>query len=123
MAFPRAELGQDVPKTNELRIDLKEPIRGAPGFATRSLAYVGETDREITSRHAPVLEWMTRQRLTNALHPHATGYGHSWDDYLKPADLETHPEWKPSSGNFERNGKVTFFCTTAPGLVELFANV
>lgn len=118
--FP-GELGQDVPKTNEVRIDLNGPIRGAPGFATRSLAYVGETDREITSRHKPVLEWMTRQRLTNALHPHATGYGHSWDDYLKPADLETHPEWKPSSGNFERNGKVTFICTTAPGLVELFA--
>jgi hypothetical protein len=42
------ELGQDVPKTNEMRIDMNEPIRGAPGFASRSLAYVGETDREIT---------------------------------------------------------------------------
>lgn len=115
------ELGQDVPKTNEVRIDLKETIRGQPGFAVRSLAYVGETDREITSRHKPVLEWMKRQRLTNSLHPFVTGYGHSWDDYLKPADMEAHPEWKPSGGNFERNGKVTFFCTTAPGLVELFA--
>jgi len=76
---------------------------------------------EIASRYVPVLDWMKHQRLTNALHPFATGYGHSWDDYLKPADIESHPEWKPSSGNYERNGKVTFFCTTAPGLVELFA--
>jgi hypothetical protein len=118
--FP-GPLGEDVPKQNTLRFELKEPIRGQPGFATRSVAYLGESDREITSRYVPVLDWMKHQRLTNSLHPFVTGYGHSWDDYLKPADFTNHPEWKPSSGNFERNGKVTFFCTTAPGLVELFA--
>ena len=118
--FP-GPLGEDVPKQNALRFELKEPIRGQPGFAVRSVAYLGESDREITSRYVPVLDWMKHQRLTNSLHPFVTGYGHSWDDYLKPADFAEHPEWKPSSGNFERNGKVTFFCTTAPGLVELFA--
>jgi hypothetical protein len=118
--FP-GPLGEDVPKQNALRFELKEPIRGQPGFAVRSVAYLGESDREITSRYVPVLDWMKHQRLTNGLHPFVTGYGHSWDDYLKPADFAEHPEWKPSSGNFERNGKVTFFCTTAPGLVELFA--
>ena len=118
--FP-GPLGEDVPRQKTLRIELKEPIRGQPGFAARSVAYLGESDREIASRFLPVLDWMKHQRLTNALHPFVTGYGHSWDDYLKPADIEAHPEWKPSSGHFERNGKVTFFCTTAPGLVELFA--
>ncbi|MBL9115089.1 MAG: DUF4838 domain-containing protein [Verrucomicrobiaceae bacterium] len=118
--FP-GPLGEDVPKRERLSLDLKEEIRGQPGFAARSLAYLGESDREIVHRFQPVLDWMKHQRLTNALHPFATGYGHSWDDYLKPADIEAHPEWKPSSGNFERNGKVTFFCTTAPSLVELFA--
>lgn len=118
--FP-GPLGEDVPKQNTLRFELKEPIRGQPGFAVRSVAYLGESDREISSRFVPVLDWMKHQRLTNSLHPFVTGYGHSWDDYLKPADFTEHPEWKPSSGNFERNGKVTFFCTTAPGLVELFA--
>ena len=118
--FP-GPLGEDVRKQNALRFELKEPIRGQPGFAVRSVAYLGESDREITSRYVPVLDWMKHQRLTNGLHPFVTGYGHSWDDYLKPADFVEHPEWKPSSGNFERNGKVTFFCTTAPGLVELFA--
>jgi len=118
--FP-GPLGEDVPRQKTQRIELKEPIRGQPGFAARSVAYLGESDREIASRFLPVLDWMKHQRLTNALHPFVTGYGHSWDDYLKPADIEAHPEWKPSSGHFERNGKVTFFCTTAPGLVELFA--
>jgi hypothetical protein len=118
--FP-GPLGEDVPKGNVLRFELKEPIRGQPGFALRSVAYLGESDREIASRHLPVLDWMKHQRLTNGLHPFVTAYGHSWDDFLKPADLEAHPEWKPSSGNYQRNGKVTFFCTTAPGLVELFA--
>lgn len=118
--FP-GPLGEDVPRQKTLRIELKEPIRGQPGFAARSVAYLGESDREIAPRFLPVLDWMKHQRLTNSLHPFVTGYGHSWDDYLKPADIEAHPEWKPSSGNFERNGKVTFFCTTAPGLVELFA--
>jgi Domain of unknown function (DUF4838) len=114
-------LGEDVPRQEKLRVELKEPIRGQPGFAVRSVAYLGESDREIVSRFQPTLAWMKHQRLTNALHPFVTGYGHSWDDYLKPADFDDHPEWKPSSGNFERNGKVTFFCTTAPGLVEMFA--
>lgn len=114
-------LGEDVPKRDVLKLELKKEIRGQPGFAARSVAYLGESDREIAHRYQPVLDWMKHQRLTNALHPSATGYGHAWDDYLKPADIATHPEWKPSSGNFERNGKVTFFCTTAPGLVELFA--
>jgi hypothetical protein len=118
--FP-GPLGEDVPKREALKVELKQEIRGQPGFAARSLAYLGESDREIAHRHQPVLDWMKHQRLTNALYPFATGYGHSWDDYLKPADIAEHPEWKPSSGNFERNGKVTFFCTTAPGLVELFA--
>lgn len=118
--FP-GPLGEDVPKIKAWRVHLKEEIRGQPGFAVRSLAYLGESDRQLTSRHLPVLDWMKRQRLTNALHPFVAGYGHSWDDYLKPADFAAHPEWKPSGGNFERNGKVTFFCTTAPGLVELFA--
>ena len=118
--FP-GPLGEDVSKQNALRFELKAPIRGQPGFAVRSVAYLGESDREIASRFVQVLDWMKHQRLTNSLHPFVTGYGHSWDDYLKPADFAVHPEWKPSSGNFERNGKVTFFCTTAPGLVELFA--
>jgi hypothetical protein len=118
--FP-GPLGEDVPRQKALSFELKEPIGGQPGFAVRSVAYLGESDREITSRYVPVLDWMKHQRLTNGLHPFVTGYGHSWDDYLKPADFAEHPEWKPSSGNFERNGKVTFFCTTAPGLVELFA--
>ena len=118
--FP-GPLGEDVRKQNALHFELKEPIRGQPGFAVRSVAYLGESDREITSRYVSVLDWMKHHRLTNGLHPFVTGYGHSWDDYLKPADFAEHPEWKPSSGNFERNGKVTFFCTTAPGLVELFA--
>ena len=118
--FP-GPLGEDVSKRDVLKLELKEEIRGAPGFAARSVAYLGESEREIAHRYQPVLDWMKHQRLTNALHPFATGYGHSWDDYLKPADIEAHPEWKPSGGNYERNGKVTFFCTTAPGLVELFA--
>jgi hypothetical protein len=118
--FP-GPLGEDVPKQNALRFELKEPIRGQPGFATRSVAYLGESDREIASRYVLVLDWMKRQRLTNALHPFVTGYGHSWDDYIKPADMEAHPEWKSSGGEAVRNGKVKFFCTTAPGLVELFA--
>ena len=64
---------------------------------------------------------MKHQRLTNGLHPFVTGYGHSWDDYIKPADMEAHPEWKSNNGEAVRNGRVKFFCTTAPGLVELFA--
>ena len=96
--FP-GPLGEDVPKRKSLHIGMKETIRGQPGFAARSLAYVGESDREISHRFQSVLDWMKHQRLTNSLHPFATGYGHSWDDYLKPADIAAHPEWKPSSGN------------------------
>lgn len=118
--FP-GPLGEDVPKQNALRFELKEPIRGQPGFATRSVAYLGESDREIASRYVLVLDWMKHQRLTNGLHPFLTGYGHSWDDYIKPADMEAHPEWKSNNGEAVRNGRVKFFCTTAPGLVELFA--
>jgi len=118
--FP-GDLGEDVPHHDALRVELKEPLRGSPGFQARSVAYLGESDHEITSRYAPVLDWMTRQRLTNALHPHATGYGHSWDDYINAADMEAHPEWKSTNSEAVRDGKVKFFCTTAPGLVELFA--
>ncbi len=115
------ELGEDVPRHGTLRIELNEPRRGSPGFSARSVAYMGESDRAIASRYLPVIDWMTRLRLTNALHPQATGYGHSWDDYIKPSDLQARPEWKPSNGEAVRNGRVTFFCTTAPGIVELFA--
>ncbi|MDZ4287844.1 MAG: DUF4838 domain-containing protein [Prosthecobacter sp.] len=116
------ELGEDVPRQDTLRVGLKEPIRGAPSFAVRSLAYLGESDKGTPQRpKSTVLEWMKRQRLTNALHPFVTGYGHSWDDYLKPEDMEAHPEWKSTNGEAVRGGKVKFFCTTAPGLVEIFA--
>lgn len=118
--FPGA-LGEDVPKQKPLHFASKKPIHSQPGFAVRSLAYLGESDREIVQRHATVIDWMKHQRLTNSLHSFVSSYGHSWDDYLKPADIEAHPEWKPSGGHYQRNGKVTFFCTTAPGLVELFA--
>lgn len=120
--FP-GELGEDVPHHESLRVPLKEPVRGAPSFAVRSLAYVGESDKGTPTRpKSAVLDWMKRQRLTNALHSQVAGYGHSWDDYLKPADMEAHPEWKSSNGEAVRNGKVKFFCTTAPGLVETFAH-
>jgi hypothetical protein len=119
--FP-GELGEDVPKHDVLSIALKEAIRGAPSLATRSLAYVGESDAGTPGRpKSATTTWMRRHRLTNAFHPFVTGYGHAWDDYLKPADMEAHPEWKSSNGEAVRNGKVKFFCTTAPGLVELFA--
>jgi hypothetical protein len=116
------EFGEDVPASETLRVNLDEPITGAPGFEVRSLAYVGESDPGPPGRpKSAVLDWMRRQRLTNAVYPQVAGYGHAWDDYLKPADIEAHPEWKPSGGEAIRNGKVTFFCTTAPGLVEAFA--
>lgn len=118
--FP-GELGEDVPHHDLLQVELKEPLRGAPGFVVRSVAYLGESDPASSPRRKMVIDWMTRQRLTNALHPHVAGYGHSWDDYLKPADMEAHPEWKSTNGEAVRNGRVKFFCTTAPGLVELFA--
>lgn len=118
--FP-GELGEDVPQHDTLRMEPRQPLRGAPALAVRSLAYIGESERDNATRHAPVLDWMNHQRLSNGLHPHLTGYGHSWDDYLKPADLEAHPEWKSTNSDGVRNGKVTFFCSTAPGLVELFA--
>ncbi len=118
--FP-GELGEDVPNHETLAIELSAPIRGSPGFAARAVAYLGESDREIASRFLPVLDWMKHHRLTNALHPLATGYGHSWDDYLKPADMEAHPEWKSNNGEAVRKDRVKFFCTTAPGLTELFA--
>jgi hypothetical protein len=119
--FP-GELGEDMPRQDVLRISLPEPLRGAPTFAVRSLAYVGESDKGTPTRpKAAVLEWMKRHRLSNALDPHEVGYGHSWDDYLKPADMEAHPEWKSTNGEAVRKGKVAFFCTTAPGLVETFA--
>ncbi|MDZ4406022.1 DUF4838 domain-containing protein [Prosthecobacter sp.] len=118
--FP-GELGEDVPHLDVLRVALPEPVRGAPDFAVRSLAYVGESDKGTPQQpKSVVLDWMKRQRLTNALHSFVTGYGHSWDDYLTPADMEAHPEWKSSNGEAVRNGKVKFFCTTAPGLVETF---
>lgn len=118
--FP-GELGEDVPRHESLHVSLSETIRGAPSFAVRSLAYVGESDKGTATRpKSAVLDWMKRQRLTNALHPFVTGYGHSWDDYLTPADMEAHPEWKSSNGEAVRNGKVKFFCTTAPGLAETF---
>ena len=116
------DLGLDVPRVESIRVLLPQPLRGAPAFATRSLAYVGESDPR--NSHLPPTapsDWLRHQRLTNAFHPFATGYGHSWDDYLRPGDFLAHPEWKPSSGSYERKGKVTFFCTTAPGLVDLFA--
>lgn len=119
--FP-GELGEDVPHLDTLTVNLPEALKGAPDFAVRSLAYVGESDKGTEARpKRAVLEWMKRQRLTNALHPFAASYGHSWDDYLKPPDFEAHPEWKPSHGEAVRKGRVTFFCTTAPGLVEAFA--
>lgn len=116
------EWGEDIPLHKTLRVDLEEPLRDAPDFAARSLAYVGESDPNTPGR--PKFEttnWMRRHRLTNAFHPHVTGYGHSWDDYLKPTDMEAHPEWKSTNGDAVRNGKVAFFCTTAPGLVDTFA--
>ena len=118
--FP-GELGEDVPTCDVLRIHLNEPLRGAPSFAVRAVAYLGESEREIESRYLPTIDWMKRQRLTNALDPLVVGYGHSWDDYLKPADLEAHPEWKSTNGPAVRNDRVMYFCTTAPGLIELFA--
>ncbi len=118
--FP-GPLGEDIPDGQELHCALNEPIQGQPGFAVRALAYLGESERESPTRYQPVLDWMKHQRLTNALDPSVTGYGHSWDDYITPADMEAHPEWKSSKGAAARNQKVQFFCTTAPGLVELFA--
>ncbi len=116
------DLGLDVPRVESIRVLLPQPLRGAPDFATRSLAYVGETDpRNPRLPQSAESDWLRHHRLTNAFHPFATGYGHSWDDYLRPDDFVAHPEWKPSGGNYERKGKVTFFCTTAPGLVDLFA--
>lgn len=116
------EWGEDVPHHETLRVALDGPIRGAPSFGVRSLAYVGESDAGVPGRpKSETTNWMRRHRLTNAFHPFAAGYGHSWDDYLKPADMEAHPEWKSTNGVPVRNGKVAFFCTTAPGLVETFA--
>ncbi|WP_395737161.1 DUF4838 domain-containing protein [Prosthecobacter sp.] len=116
------DLGLDVPSVKSIRVTLAQPLKGAPAFATRALAAVGETDprNPRLPPTAPSL-WLRHQRLTNGFHPFTTAYGHSWDDYLRPDDFAAHPEWKPSSGSFERKGKVTFFCTTAPGLVDLFA--
>jgi hypothetical protein len=116
------EWGEDIPHHETLRVALDGPIRGAPSFGVRSLAYVGESDAGVPGRpKSETTNWMRRHRLTNAFHPFAAGYGHSWDDYLKPADMEAHPEWKSTNGVPVRNGKVAFFCTTAPGLVETFA--
>ncbi|MEQ1842003.1 MAG: DUF4838 domain-containing protein, partial [Verrucomicrobiales bacterium] len=117
------EWGEDIPRCEVLRIVMSDPVIGAPGFPVRQLAYVGESDPNVPGR--PKFEttnWMRRHRLTNAFHPFVASYGHSWDDYLKPADMEAHPEWKSTRGNGVRNGKVAFFCTTAPGLVETFAD-
>jgi hypothetical protein len=116
------DLGLDVPHVESIRVSLPQPLKSAPDFATRALADVGESDprNPRLPPTAPTI-WLRHHRLTNGFHPFATGYGHSWDDYLRPADFVAHPEWKPSSGSYERKGKVTFFCTTAPGLVELFA--
>ena len=119
--FP-GELGEDVPRHDSIRVVLPEPLRGAPSFANRLLAYVGESEPDTPGRpKAATLSWMRRQRLTNGFSPSVTGYGHSWDDYLQPADMEAHPEWKSSNGEAVRKGKVQFFCMTAPGLVETFA--
>ncbi len=118
--FP-GPLGEDVPQCAVLRLAMREPVRGAPSLATRSLAYVGESDPSTVGRpKSATTTWMQRQRLTNAFHPFVTGYGHAWDDYLTPADMEAHPEWRSSNGEAVRNGKVKFFCTTAPGVVETF---
>jgi len=115
-------LGEDVPPQKTLSVELKDEIRGQPGFAVRSLAYVGESDPSRPGRpKSAVIDWLRHHRLTSGFHPTVIAYGHSWDDYLKPADFAAHPDWKPSHGGFELNGKVTYFCTTAPGLVELFA--
>lgn len=116
------ELGEDVPRHESLSFELKEPIRGSPNFAVRMVAYLGESDPGWPGRpKAEVLSWMKRQRLTNGFHPFVTGYGHSWDDYILPTDMQAHPAWKSTNGEPVRNGKVAFFCTTAPGLVETFA--
>ncbi len=116
------EWGEEIPPREELRLVLDAPLRGSPGFAVRQLAYVGESDPNWPGRpKSETTNWMRRHRLTNAFHPHVAGYGHSWDDYLKPSDMEAHPEWKSTRGDAVRNGKVAFFCTTAPGLVDLFA--
>lgn len=119
--FP-GELGEDVPQRDTLRVSLPKPVRGAPSFAVRSLGQVEDGRTETPGRpRAAVLDWMRHARLNTGLHPSAIGYGHAWDDYLKPADLTAHPEWKPSTGEGVRNGRVTYFCTTAPGVVETFA--
>jgi len=119
--FP-GELGEDVPTHTTMSVSLKEPLAGSPSFASRMLSYVGEQDPDRPNRSKiAAIEWMKRQRLTNSMHPGVEAFGHAWDDYLTPADLEAHPEWKPAKGESVRKGKVTFFCTTAPGLVETFA--
>lgn len=116
------KFGLDVPQMESIRVLLPQPLKGAPSFATRALADVGENDPG-DHRYPPTAPtvWLRHLRLTNGFHAFTATYGHSWDDYLRPDDFTAHPEWKPSSGSYERKGKVTFFCTTAPGLVDLFA--
>jgi hypothetical protein len=116
------ELGEDVPRTARLVVALEHPLRGQPSFVVRSLSYLGESGRSTPTRPpTAVIDWLRRQRLTNGLHAHAVAYGHAWDDYLRPADMAAHPEWTSSNGPAVRNGRVQYFCTTAPGLVETFA--
>lgn len=116
------EIGEDIPVNQQLIVSLDGAVRGQPSFAYRTLMYVGEgVDTMPNALRGEIKQWMSRHRLTNARHEHLIGYGHSWDDYILPSDMESHPQWHASDGPAVRGGRVKYFCTTAPGLVETFA--
>jgi hypothetical protein len=44
-------------------------------------------------------EWVFRQKLLWSGEGRRMDHGHAWDEYLKPADWEAHPEWMAMDGS------------------------
>jgi hypothetical protein len=119
------EVGEEIPRHARLSIPELD-YRDQPDFPYRHLSDI--QDRRPGQGKIPNTprEWVLRQKLLWSGEGRRLDHGHAWDEYLKPADWEAHPEWLAMDGDGRRRSFAARpagvkYCTTNPQLVEAFA--
>ena len=120
------EVGEEIPRHDRLIVAALD-LRDQPDFPFRYLDDI--QDRRPGQGKIPNTprEWVFRQKLLWSGEGRRMDHGHAWDEYLKPAEWEAHPEWMAADDSGKRRSFVARpagvkYCTTNPQLVQAFAN-
>jgi hypothetical protein len=119
------EVGEEIPRQARLAIPDLE-YQDQPDFPFRYLSDIQDRRPGQGKIANTPREWVFRQKLLWSGEGRRLDHGHAWDQYLKPADWDAHPEWLAMDSNGQRRSFAAHpagikYCTTSPQLVEAFA--